>query len=246
MLNPSMKPFVPHPEWVARVVARRGRLHAFESIDPRRCALVVVDMQNSFVKEGAGHAWVPAAAATCPAIERLAAGLRDAGGLVAWVLNTFTAESVQSWSHFHRELSSPRGFELRSRTMSPGHEGHALYADLHPCPGDLIVPKTRYSAFVPGSSDLHEQLQARGIDTVLIAGTATNVCCESTGRDAMMLNYRTVMVSDACSATSVAEHEASLCGFLLNFGDVQTVDEVMQALRASPDSSHPLHQGGVR
>lgn len=228
----TMPPFVPPPEWVSRVVARRGRLHAFERIDPRRCALLVVDMQNSFVKEGAGHAWVPAAASTCPAIERLAAGLRSEGGAVVWVLNTFTAESVDSWSHFHRELSSARGFEVRSRAMAAGHEGHALYADLHPQPGDLTVLKTRYSAFVPGSSDLHDQLQIRGIDTVLIAGTATNVCCESTGRDAMMLNYRTVMVSDACSASTIAEHEASLCGFLLNFGDVLSVDEVLQALDA--------------
>jgi ureidoacrylate peracid hydrolase len=227
----SMSPFVPPADWVARVVARRGRLHAFERIEPARCALLVVDMQNSFVKQGAGHAWVPAAAATCPAIEHLAAGLRDAGGTVVWVLNTFTPESAQSWSHFHRDLSTPLGFERRSRSMAPGHEGHALYADLHPHPQDLQVPKTRYSAFVPGSSDLHERLQARRIDTVLIAGTATNVCCESTGRDAMMLDYRTVMVSDACSASTQAEHEASLCGFLLNFGDVQTVEEVLAALR---------------
>ena len=231
MNTSPMKPFVPTDDWVARVVRRRGRLHAFERIDPARCALLVVDMQNSFVQQGAGHAWVPAAAATCPAIERLAAGLRKAGGWVVWVLNTFTAESAHSWSHFHRELSTPSGFEVRSRAMAAGHEGHALYADLHPQPGDLQIHKTRYSAFVPGSSDLHECLQARGIDTVLIAGTATNVCCESTGRDAMMLNYRTVMVSDACSASSQAEHEASLSGFLLNFGDVQTVDEVLATLQ---------------
>jgi nicotinamidase-related amidase len=68
---------------------------------------------------------------------------------------------------------------------------------------------------------------------VLIAGTATNVCCESTARDAMMLNYKTVMVSDACSAFTAQEHAASLDSFLLNFGDVQTTEEVMTLLRAS-------------
>jgi ureidoacrylate peracid hydrolase len=91
-----MAPFVPDAALVARVLARRGRLRAFERLEPARCALVVIDMQNAFVEEGAGHAWVPAAQSTCPAIERLAAALRAAGGCVAWVLNTFTEESVRT------------------------------------------------------------------------------------------------------------------------------------------------------
>ena len=168
----TMAPYIPSPEIFQRVLARRGRLHAFESIAASRTALLVVDMQNSFVQQGGGHAWVPAAAATCPAIERLAEALRAAGGVVVWVLNTFTDESVHSWSHFHTELSTPRGFEIRSGAMRAGSHGHALYADLHPMPEDWQVPKTRYSAFIDGSSDLHPRLQARGIDTVLVAGTA--------------------------------------------------------------------------
>ena len=230
----AMAPFVPEPGLRARVIARRGRLHAFERREGARCALVVIDMQNAFVEEGAGHAWVPAAQSTCPAIERLAGALRAAGGCVAWVLNTFTEESVRSWSHFHRDLSTPRGFEVRSRSMAAGTYGHRLHAALRPQPQDLLVPKTRYSAFIQGASDLHALLQARGIDTVLVAGTATPVCCECTARDAMMLDYRTVMVSDACSATTQAEHEATLAAFLLNFGDVQTVDEVVAALGRAP------------
>jgi ureidoacrylate peracid hydrolase len=100
-------------------------------------------------------------------------------------------------------------------------------------PADWLVKKNFYSAFIQGSSDLHDRLQAQGIDTVLIAGTATNVCCESTARDSMMLNYRTVMVSDACSAMSVQEHESCLSNFLFNFGDVQTTDEVLSRLAAT-------------
>ncbi|MEY3652275.1 MAG: hypothetical protein RL739_445 [Pseudomonadota bacterium] len=228
-----MTDYVPSADLQARVIARRGHLHAFSHMAPQRTALVVVDMQNAFVKKGAGHAWVPAAAATCGAINRLAEALRLKGGTVVWILNTFTEESLQSWSHFHENLSSPAGLKLRSETMSAGHDGHALYADLQPQAGDWHVPKTRYSAFIQGSSDLHERLQKEGIDTVLIAGTATNVCCESTARDAMMLNYKTVMVSDACSAFTPQEHAASLDSFLLNFGDVQTTEEVMTLLRAS-------------
>jgi ureidoacrylate peracid hydrolase len=191
--------------------------------------LLVVDMQNSFVQHCAGHAWVPGAAATCEAIEARAQCLRGARGTVVWVLNTFTDESVHSWSHFHENLSPPAGFVVRKEAMRAGASGHALYADLQPEPQDLQVLKTRFSTFIQGASDLHAQLQGRGVDTVFVAGTATNVCCEGTTRDAMMLNYRTVRVSDACSAFTEQEHAASLDSFLLNFGDVQTSAELTAA-----------------
>ncbi len=229
----AMRPYIPSPELVQRVVARRGRLHAFERIDPQRTALIVVDMHNSFVKKEGGHDWVPGAAATCPTINRLARGVRQTGGTVVWILNTYAPESDQTWSHFHQELSSPQGYALRSRCMAEGDPGHELYADLEPEPQDWRVRKYFYSAFIQGSSDLHQRLQAQGIDTLLIAGTATNVCCESTARDAMMLNYRTLMVSDACSANTVEEHETCLSGFIFSFGDVQTTDQVLGRLNAA-------------
>jgi ureidoacrylate peracid hydrolase len=224
--------FTPSPHLIERVLARRARLHAYEELQPARTALLVVDMQNSFVQEG-GHAWVSAAASTCPAINRLAQALRELGGQVVWVLNTFTPDSLQSWSNFHQALSKPEWMALRSRTMAEGSPGHALYADLQPGAGDWRVLKTRYSAFIAGSSDLHDRLQAQGIDTLLVAGTATHVCCEATARDAMMLNYRTVMLSDGCSAFTPMEHEASLANFLCNFGDVQSCEQAEAHLRAT-------------
>lgn len=229
----TCRSFTPSPELVQRVLARRARLHAYERLEPARTALLVVDMQNSFVQEGGGHAWVPAAAATCPAINHLAQALRGLGGQVVWVLNTFTPESLHSWSNFHQALSRPEGVALRSRAMVEGSPGHALYGDLQPVEGDWRVLKTRYSAFIAGASDLHERLQAGGIDTLLVAGTATHVCCEATARDAMMLNYRTVMLSDGCSAFTPLEHEASLANFLYNFGDVQSCDQAVAHLRAT-------------
>jgi ureidoacrylate peracid hydrolase len=90
-------------------------------------------------------------------------------------------------------------------------------------PEDEIVEKHRYSAFIQGSGDLEARLRARGFDTVLITGTVTSVCCESTARDAMMRDFRTVMVSDGCAAATDSEHAAALLGFHLFFGDVLTV-----------------------
>lgn len=73
----------------------------------------------------------------------------------------------------------------------------------------------------------HTGLHARGIDTVLIAGALTNVCCESSARDAMMLDYKVVMISDANATMTDAEHAASLNTFVMFFGDVLSTDEAM-------------------
>lgn len=89
------------------------------------------------------------------------------------------------------------------------------------------MEKRRYSAFIEGSSDLPQRLRAQSYDTVLIAGTVTNTCCESSARDAAMLNFKTVMVADACAANSDEEHNASLAAFYLIFGDVMTVEELV-------------------
>ena len=97
-------------------------------------------------------------------------------------------------------------------------------------PEDAQVTKTRYSAFIQGSSNIERDLRDRGIDTLLIAGTATNVCCESSARDAMMLNFKVVMVSDGLATHNDEEHNATLSIFYGLFGDVQTVDEALQSL----------------
>jgi ureidoacrylate peracid hydrolase len=124
---------------------------------------------------------------------------------------------------------------LRYATMDVEHEGHALWPELDVRPQDGQVVKKRFSAFIEGSSNISPYLLERGFDTVLIGGTATNVCCESSARDAMMLNFKVTMVADALATYSDAEHNASLATFYSIFGDVQTVDEAIAALdRGAP------------
>ena len=117
--------------------------------------------------------------------------------------------------------------------MSEGTLGHQLWAGLEVKPEDEKLQKRRFSAFIQGSSDLEARLRAGGYDTVLITGTVTNVCCESTARDAMMLNFRTIMVSDGNAAANDEEHNASLIAFYLTFGDVMDTDFVIQRLERS-------------
>lgn len=223
-----MHPFVMPQDIVSRVTARTGRPHPFDVLAGPRTALLVIDMQNYFVKPGyPGEA--PAARTIVPGVNQLAAALRRMGGLVVWIKNSAT-ETRENWSVLHRELMTPEKQKARYEALSEEHEGHELWPMLDVKAEDAQIVKKRYSAFIQGSSDLAPFLHVRGVDTVLVAGTATNICCESTARDAMMLNFRTVMVSDALAAYSDAEHAASLMNFYTVFGDVQTIDETIQSL----------------
>ena len=111
--------------------------------------------------------------------------------------------------------------------------GFRLWPDLDVRENDQRITKRRYSAFIQGSSDIENVLKDNGIETIIVTGVATNVCCESTARDGMMLNYRTLMVSDGCATSTDGEHAASLGNFYLNFGDVQGTDELIARLEAS-------------
>jgi ureidoacrylate peracid hydrolase len=217
------------PSIIERVVARRGTEHIFSDLDPKRTALVVVDLQNAFMDDEVGHAVCPAARDIVPNVNRLAAATRAAGGAVFWIKNTFDETCLTEWSVM-QDISTPAGRAKRAAAMSENTKGHELWPTLDVRPEDEIVKKYRFSAFLPGTSDLPARLRARGFDTVLITGTVTNVCCESSARDAMMSNFRVIMVSDGNAAMTQAEHEASLTAFYLTFGDVMDTDMLIGLL----------------
>jgi ureidoacrylate peracid hydrolase len=223
-----MQKFSISPDIVSRVTARSGKAHPFDHLNADRTALLVIDLQNYFLKPGA-QGETPAARAIVPTVNDLAAGLRSRGGHIVWIRNG-TAGTRQSWSTFHECLMTPERQQRRYNEMSIDGDGFQFWHALDVRPEDGKLEKKRFSAFIQGSSPVQDYLLARNIDTVLIAGTATNVCCESTARDAMMLNFKTVMVSDALAAQSDELHRASLTAFYSNFGDVQTAAEVLQSL----------------
>jgi len=211
-----------------RVVRRQGKLVSHETIDAARSALVVIDMQNYFVAEGFPLE-VPVAREIVPNINRLATAMRDVGGLVVWIQTTATG-GLERWGNHHRYTLSAEAARTRLASLDEAAEGFKLYPTLEPAPADPRVKKITYSAFIAGSSDLDTLLRRRGIETVLIAGTVTNVCCESSARDAMMLDYRVIMLSGANAALTDEEHAATLNSFLVAFGDVMTSDDVIQRL----------------
>jgi len=215
---------------VERVIARRGAEHCFADLDPARTALVVIDLQHAFMNDEVGHAVVPASRDIVPAVNRLAAAVRETGGGVFWIKMTHDDQCLADWSVAF-ELATPEMRAKRIAALSEGTVGHELWPELDVRPEDEIVKKYRYSAFMPGTSELPDRLRAGGFDTVLITGTVTNVCCESSARDANMTNFRTIMVSDGNAANSPEEHEASLAAFYNVFGDVMDTEMIIASLR---------------
>jgi ureidoacrylate peracid hydrolase len=226
------------PEIRERVLKRRGRYHIFERLDPRRTALIAIDMQGTFCAPG-GPAEVPGSRGIVRNLNALTAELRALGVPVIWILHANARQGATSdWDLFFDHFV---GGEVRDQTiqsLAPGRQ--AVWADLATSEQDVTLFKNRYSALISGSSELERVLRDRGIDTILIAGTKTNVCCEATARDAMMLGFRVVMVEDCCAALSDEEHRSALENVIQQFGDVMTSDMVRSRLQAEqprPDGS---------
>jgi ureidoacrylate peracid hydrolase len=219
----------------AQAFARRqrgGALHMFDRLDLPRTAHVIVDMQNGFVEPGA-PVEVPVARDIVDNINAISRAIRAGGGTNVFLQMTVDQGSMQSWSNWFKYFhtaESTAGFE---DSFGHGRHYHQLWPEMDVGDGDLFVDKTRFGAFVPGASQLHEVLQARGIDTLIITGTLTNCCCESTARDAMQMNYKLVFVSDANAALTDAAHNATLDNMSMLFADVRPTAEVLEVIGRS-------------
>ncbi|QBR91918.1 cysteine hydrolase [Nocardioides euryhalodurans] len=207
--------------------ARRGRRHAFESVDPSTTALVVVDLVDFFFATGN-----PYLHGIVPQVNTLAGGVREAGGVVAWVVPGETEPTA-----VQRELYGAEAAETYARSGGSGVVRDRVWHELDIDDSDLFAEKTAASAFFPGASDLPARLGERGIETVVVAGTVTNVCVEATVRDASTLGHRVILVADACAAVRDRDHNATLHTVYRTFGDVRTTAEVLGLLRGqvAPD-----------
>jgi ureidoacrylate peracid hydrolase len=214
------------PEVLSRIKGFRNGFHMFGNIDPARTAHIIVDLQNGFMEPGA-TVELPVARDIVPNVNEICKAVHSAGGLNVFIRYLVDEEVQVSWSSWFNDFASPQRRKAMIETFGKDCHGFALWPGLDVQPEDLIVDKTRFGAFVPGSSKLHEILQARGIDTLIITGTATNVCCESTARDAMQMNYKVIFVADGNAALTDAEHNATLDNMVTLFADVMTTEELV-------------------
>jgi ureidoacrylate peracid hydrolase len=216
------------PENIEKNTRRDGAPHSVTEFNPGSTALMVIDMQNFYMVEGQ-MSFCPPALPIVPTVNKLVRAMRGYGSPIIWVRNVTNKEAFTTWSTHYGRMK-PEIVDARKRELAKDSDGFKLFPELDARRDDLRVNKTRYSAFIEGASNITHVLETHGIDTLVFCGIVTNVCVESTARDAMMLNYRTLIVEDACAANTLSAHTETLNVFYTNFGDVQLSDEVIAYL----------------
>src|SRR5262245_14613089 len=212
------------------------------AIDPRRTALVVVDMQNSFVSKGgmfdlAGFD----ISGSAPVIEvnrRLIAAARKGGVQVVYLMMAFKPDLSDagdpSSPAYHKELAlrMMRGRpELAGKLLVDGTWDAAIIDALKPQGGDKVIRKTRYDGFC--NTELDGYLRAQNIRYLLFTGVATNVCVESTARHAFFNEFWPIMIEDAMNNSGPGyNQQATLWNFEHTLGWVTQSDQVIAALQS--------------
>jgi nicotinamidase-related amidase len=168
-------------------------VHDEISVDPAKTALIVVDMQNDFVKEG-GTLRVPDAEATIPRIQHVLALARSSGMRIVFSQDT------------HRE-GDPE-WEIWPEHAREGTWGWQIVDELAPLDGETVICKLRYDAFF--GTPLDHLLRLWGVDTLILCGTVANICVHYTAASAALRWYGVIIAQDATSALDEFDMESSL------------------------------------
>jgi ureidoacrylate peracid hydrolase len=194
-----------------------------EIVSPSTTALLVVDVQNDFCRDELRQAMIPS-------IERVLAGARAAGALVVYVQNTVLPGGM---SDAPADLARRRKVGVRADVTIEGTEGHRFVDRIAPRDGDPVVRKHRLNAFV--NTTLDTILRSAGIETIVIAGTATHGCVINTAYGGVALNYYVVVVRDAAASWRTELHDAAIFLMENTINEVVTADELLDAWAAHPD-----------
>jgi ureidoacrylate peracid hydrolase len=199
------------------------------TLDPRRTAVLVVDMQNAFLdpKGSLGRMGVPMDRTRLPVphVQRVLAAARARA--VPVVHLRFTLEpDLADLGVLGRRFPPLR--ELGH--CAAGSWDAAFYPGMEPRSGEHVIDKNRFSGFF--GTRLDALLRCLGADTLVVVGVATNVCVESTVRDAFHRDYRVVVPREATGSYTEEMEAASLAGIAFAFATVASVDAVTAALAA--------------
>ena len=184
-------------------------------------AFLIVDMQNDFVRVGAPLE-VPDARRTIAPIREVTQAFRKAGRPVVYTRFVTGPEQTLLWKwspQIYPPVSCCRlGYRRYYSDIIAERDCAAIVDELSVEPGDAVVDKYGYGAFF--RTNLVDILASRAVDTVVIAGTVTQICVEETGRESFHHGYRTVLLSDAVSSFDPELHAATLKNFAMKFGRV--------------------------
>ena len=214
-----------------------------EKVRPEHCALLLVDLQNDFCAEGgAMHREgrdLSLVRAMMPALERFVAQARAAKVKCVWIKNVYN--TGPNWYLSEAWLEQARRRRKGAYVQYPVCEPNAWngeFYSIRPLPEEPVVVKHRYGAFE--GTDLDLVLRSQGVRTVIMTGVATNVCVETTARQAFLRDYYVVFTRDGTATFTRAEHEAALHNIDQFFGQVVDMEEIVgcwtgsNAVRARP------------
>jgi biuret amidohydrolase len=217
-------------------------MYTVERIDPSTTAMIVVDMENDFVAEGAPMA-PPAGRAMLPQLQRALACCRDHGIPVIYT------------THAHRAGGCDLGLLAHAPhvglgdALVDGSPGVAIFPEVAPRGDEIVITKRRFSAFY--GTDLEIILRGLGVTTVVIAGVTTENCCHATARDAFFRDFQVVFLADATANSdypdlgygglSAAEvHRATLVILARDTADVVTTETFVARVATAPDGEQRL------
>ncbi len=193
------------------------------TLDPAKAALLVVDMQRFFL-DAASPTFTCSGAAILPSVARTIEAFRSRGRPIIYTRHVHHPEKldagIMQWWW--------QGMCLEGSPESDVHP------DIAPRAEDKVVLKHRYSAFY--DTDLETVLRCLGIGDIVVCGVMTNLCCESTARDAYYRDYRVFFLADATGTVSEHMHVASLLNLAFGFASVTTVDNVLRELAVGSPS----------
>ena len=208
---------------------RGASLNDFPALQPGRTALVNVDMQAAFVAQdqpyGSAHARDIVAN-----VNALSRAMRAAGAPVIWTRQTYTREPPLAPPEWQYDPARP-GVAAGMTALAAGSSGHGIYREMDVAAVELVLDKYRYGAFSCPAGALPDALEQLGVAMLIVTGTLTNCCVESTAREANMAGYKVIVAADATSAVTDAEHNAALMNLRISFADVRRTSELLRMIR---------------
>jgi nicotinamidase-related amidase len=216
-----MEPYVTSESLEGRTKLWFQKIEAFNQhhmqLDKKKAALLVVDMQRFFLDPGS-PTFTCGGLAILPTLRALIHAFREAGRPVIYTRHVHHPDrldaGIMEW-----------WWEGMCLEGSPESE---IHGDIAPLPNEKVIPKHRYSAFY--NTDLETVLRCLKIEDLVISGIMTNMCCESTARDAYYRDYRVFFLADGTGSVNEEMHVASLLNLSFGFAFVTTADLIKQRL----------------
>lgn len=201
-------------EWLARIAS--FNTHRMK-LNPEKSALMVIDMQKFFL-DPSSPTFTCGGLAVLPNIKNLILAFRNAGRPVIFTRHVHHPDRIDA---------GIMGWWWEGMCLEGSPESQ-VHPDIAPLPGEKVILKHRYSTFY--NTDLETVLRCSKIEDLVISGIMTNLCCESTARDAYYRDYRVFFPADGTGSVTEEMHLASLLNLAFGFAYVNTADEVIAAL----------------